>query len=92
MTSRDPVGSSRIEAVIAAGQSALEDNRFEEAANHFRSALRMGTRSGEEEAIVRCSLSEALEKRGLNREQLEAVTSTIRSEICAAVEQTDGRC
>lgn len=74
MTSRDPVGTTRIEAVIAAGQSALEDNRFEAAANHFRSALRMGTRTGEEEAIVRCSLSEALEKRGLNREQLEAVT------------------
>lgn len=58
---------------MAAGRAALEESRFEEAANHFRAALRKAPRPGDEEALIRCDLSEALEKRGLNREQLEAV-------------------
>jgi DNA-binding NtrC family response regulator/tetratricopeptide (TPR) repeat protein len=65
---RDPV-----ERVILAGQRALEETRFEDAVTEFRSALRIGTRSAEEEALVRCRLSEALEKRSLYRDQLEVV-------------------
>lgn len=74
MATREARGSHRIDEVIAAGQTALEQSRFEEAANHFRSALRLGVRSGDEEAHIRCLLSLALEKRGLNPEQLEAVS------------------
>jgi tetratricopeptide (TPR) repeat protein len=70
---REATGSHRIDEVIAAGQTALDQSRFEEAANHFRSALRLGVRSNDEEAQIRCLLSVALEKRGLNPEQLEAV-------------------
>ena len=73
MESRDFLGRYRIEDEVAAGQTALEESRFEEATNHFRSALRKGAPSGEEEARIRCLLSEALEKRGLHREHLEAV-------------------
>jgi hydrogenase-4 transcriptional activator len=67
-SSKDPV-----ESVILAGQRALEETRFEDAVTEFRSALRVGTRSAEEEALVRCRLSEALEKRSLYRDQLEVV-------------------
>jgi hydrogenase-4 transcriptional activator len=73
MATREVPGSHRIDEVVAAGQSALDQSRFEEAANHFRSALRMGVRSNDEEARIRCLLSVALEKRGLNPEQHEAV-------------------
>jgi tetratricopeptide (TPR) repeat protein len=73
MATREVPGSHRIDEVVAAGQSALDQSRFEEAANHFRSALRMGVRSSDEEARIRCLLSVALEKRGLNPEQHEAV-------------------
>ena len=73
MATREAPGSHRIDEAIAAGQTALDQSRFEEAANHFRSALRLGLRSNDEEARIRCLLSLALEKRGLNREQLEAV-------------------
>lgn len=74
MATRDVPGVHRIEDAIAAGQAALDESRFEAAANHFRSALRMGPRSSDEEAQIRCLLSVALEKRGLNPEQLEAVS------------------
>ena len=74
MASRDLLRSHRVEEAVAAGQAALEESRFEEATTHFRSALRRGGWSSEEEASIRCYLSEALEKRGLNREQLEVVT------------------
>ena len=57
-----------------AGQAAMESSRFEEAANHLRSALKLGPRTPDEEAVIRVELSEALGKRGLSREQLEAVT------------------
>ena len=73
MASRDPIGNKRIEEVVSAGQAALEDSRYEDAANQFRAALRMGARSGDEEAGIRCRLSEALEMRSLHREQLETV-------------------
>jgi DNA-binding NtrC family response regulator/tetratricopeptide (TPR) repeat protein len=65
--------SQSLEDAVASGRAAMEESRFEEAANHFRSALRMAPRPGDEEARIRCDLSEALEKRGLHREQLEAV-------------------
>jgi len=74
MATREAPGSHRIDEVIAAGQTALETSRFEDAANHFRSALRLAVRSNDEEAQIRCLLSVALEKRGLNPEQLEAVS------------------
>ncbi|HLG14581.1 MAG TPA: sigma 54-interacting transcriptional regulator [Blastocatellia bacterium] len=73
MASRDVLGSHRIEEAMAAGQAALDDSRLEEAVDHFRSALKMGPRSAEAEALIRCSLSEALEKRGMHIEQLDAV-------------------
>ncbi|HET9530631.1 MAG TPA: tetratricopeptide repeat protein, partial [Blastocatellia bacterium] len=73
MASRDLLSNRRVSDIVAAGEAAVEESRFEEAANHFRTALRMGTASAEEEAHIRCQLSEALEKRGLNAEQLEAV-------------------
>src|SRR5215210_9127257 len=73
MISRITPESLRLEEAIAAGQAAMEDGRVEEAANHFRSALRSGPRSHDEEAVLRCRLSEALEKRSLHREQLDAV-------------------
>jgi DNA-binding NtrC family response regulator/tetratricopeptide (TPR) repeat protein len=73
MASRE-VSSHRIEDAVAAGQAALEQSRFEEAASQFRSALRMGPRSTDEEAQIRCQLSVALDKRGLYPEQLEAVS------------------
>jgi hydrogenase-4 transcriptional activator len=72
-SSRDSLGNQQPADPVAAGKIALEESRFEEAASHFRSALRMGVRSAEEEALIRCYLSEALEKRGLHPEQLEAV-------------------
>jgi hydrogenase-4 transcriptional activator len=74
MATREAPGSHRIDEAVAAGQTAMDESRFEEAANHFRSALRLGSRSGDEEAQIRCLLSVALEKRGLNPEQLEAVS------------------
>jgi DNA-binding NtrC family response regulator/Tfp pilus assembly protein PilF len=73
MASKNSFSSHRVEGAIVAGQEALEDSRFEEAATHFQSALRMGPHPLEQEAIIRCKLSLALEKRGMNREQMEAV-------------------
>ncbi|HSO75416.1 MAG TPA: tetratricopeptide repeat protein, partial [Blastocatellia bacterium] len=73
-SSRDVLRNPRIEDALADGQTALEESRFEDAANHLRSALRMGARSGEEEVLIRTLLSEAFEKRSLYREQIEAVT------------------
>src|SRR5919197_2236992 len=74
MASRLTIGNQSVEAAIAAARDALDDGRFEEAANHFRAALKFGARSNDEEALIRCQLSEALEKRGQSREQLEAVS------------------
>ncbi len=56
---------------MAAGREAFDDGRFEEAANHFRAALRAGARSNDEEAFIRCRLTETLEKRRLVDEQFE---------------------
>jgi DNA-binding NtrC family response regulator len=73
MATRDVLRNPGIEVVLAEGQAALEESRFEDAANYLRSALRMGARSGEEEVLIRTQLSEAFEKRSLYREQIEAV-------------------
>ncbi len=73
MAIRNPLGGNQIDTAVASGQTALDSGRYEEAADYFRSALRMAPRSLEEEALIRCRLSEALEKRSLNREQLEVV-------------------
>ncbi|HKA17645.1 MAG TPA: sigma 54-interacting transcriptional regulator [Blastocatellia bacterium] len=74
MAIREASGSQRIDEAVTAGQTALDQSRFEEAANHLKSALRLGPRSVDEEAEIRCLLSLALEKRGLNSEQLEVVS------------------
>ena len=74
MAIREASGSHRIGDAVTAGQTALDQSRFEEAANHLKAALRLGARSADEEAEIRCLLSLALEKRGLNPEQLEAVS------------------
>jgi transcriptional regulator with PAS, ATPase and Fis domain/tetratricopeptide (TPR) repeat protein len=73
MATKDSPGSLRLDEAVAAGKAALEQSRFEEAVNHFKSALRAGARSNDDEAEIRCLMSIALEKRGLRREQLEAV-------------------
>jgi DNA-binding NtrC family response regulator/tetratricopeptide (TPR) repeat protein len=65
--------NQRVQDAVEAGQAAFEEGRFVESSNLFADALRLGPRTSEEEAIVRCHLSEALEKQALNREQLEAV-------------------
>ncbi len=74
MASIDTLNINSIEDAIAAGEDALENSRFEEATNHFKYALRLIPRSANEEALIRCRLSEALEKRGLWPEQLEPVS------------------
>jgi hydrogenase-4 transcriptional activator len=68
-----PLSNNRAYEAFIDGQAALEESRYEEASEHFKSALRQGLRSSEEEARVRCHLSESLEKRGLYREALNAV-------------------
>src|SRR5258706_2325826 len=74
MATKEAPGSLRIDEAIAAGQTAMDESRFEEAANHLRSALRLGSRSSDEEAQIRCVLSVALEKRDLKPEQLVVVS------------------
>jgi len=74
MVMRDPSRANRLEDVVSAGRAALESGRFEEAINHFKSALKVGSRSVEQEAAIRCDLSAAFGKRGLSREQLDAVS------------------
>jgi DNA-binding NtrC family response regulator/Flp pilus assembly protein TadD len=78
MASREPLSNRRAQEPVAAGKAAFEESRFEEAADHFRLALRMGARTAEEEVAIRCHLSEALEQRGLYKEQLEAVAKYAR--------------
>src|SRR5215471_14848899 len=78
MATKEASGSHRIDEAVAAGQNALDQSHFEEAANHLKSALRLGPRSADEEAEIRCRLSLALEKRGLNPEQLEVVSKYVR--------------
>src|SRR5215470_3345661 len=79
----------RIADALAAGRTAMEESRFEDAATQFRAALRMAPGTGDEEALIRCDLSEALEKRALNREQLDAVAKYENSnELSKLSEQT----
>jgi DNA-binding NtrC family response regulator/tetratricopeptide (TPR) repeat protein len=73
MSGKTLVTARGIDDAVAAGRAAMEESRFEDAAKYFRAALRMGPGAGDVEALIRCELSEALEKRALNREQLEAV-------------------
>src|SRR6185503_18025776 len=74
MATREASDSHRVEAPFASGKAALEESRHEEAANLFRAALRMGPRSIDEEAEIRCNLSLALEQLSLAREQLEVIS------------------
>src|SRR5262249_46950505 len=79
MASRDLLRTQSFEEAFAAGRTSLEESRFEEATNHFRAALKRGGWSGEEEARVRCMLSDSLEKRGLYAEELDAVSKYERA-------------
>jgi hydrogenase-4 transcriptional activator len=72
MATHNYLGIPSLQDVIDAGKAALEESRFEEAANHFSSALRLAP-SSDEEALIRALLSDAFYKRGMSREQLEAV-------------------
>src|SRR5215831_7495291 len=74
MAMRGPLGGSRLEEAVVAGHTAIEESRFEDAVLHFKTALRIGPRNPEEEALIRCELSQALGRRGLAREQLDAVS------------------
>ena len=74
MATREASDSHRVEAPFVSGKAALEESRPEEAANLFRAALRMGARSIDEEAEIRCHLSLALEALSLTREQLEVIS------------------
>jgi hydrogenase-4 transcriptional activator len=77
------------EEAFAAGKTALDESRFEEASNYFRAALKRGGWSGEDEARVRCCLSDSLEKRGQYVEQLDAVAKyERRHEIERLAERT----
>ena len=73
MTPSNPLGNDRAQDAISAGETALEESRYQEASEHFKRALRMGASGHEQEAHLRCRLSESFEKRGLYREALEAV-------------------
>ena len=64
---------NHIEEKIVAGQVMLENGYIEEAAGHFRTLLQSRELSSEHEALIRCHLSEALEKLGLYKEQLEVL-------------------
>jgi hydrogenase-4 transcriptional activator len=74
MATREVSDSHRVEGPFASGKAALEQSRHEEAANLFRAALRMGARSNDEEAEIRCLLSLALEQQSLTREQLDVIS------------------
>ena len=68
-----PLSADRPQDAVSAGEVALEESRYQEASEHFKKALRMGASGPEEEANLRCRLSESFEKRGLHREALDAV-------------------
>jgi DNA-binding NtrC family response regulator/tetratricopeptide (TPR) repeat protein len=72
MVTSDPLGK-RADDDYACGLAALEAGRFEEAIDYFRSALHKAHHSAEQEALIRCGLSEALERCGKTEEQLKTV-------------------
>src|ERR1051325_856010 len=74
MATHNHLGIRSIEELIEAGKAALEESRFEEAAGHFSAALRYGASSQDEEAYIRSLLSDSYYKRGMSREQLDAVS------------------
>jgi transcriptional regulator with PAS, ATPase and Fis domain len=74
MATQNYLGTRSLQEVIDAGKTALEESRFEEAANYFSSALKMKSASNDEEAYIRALLSDSFYKRGMSREQLEAVS------------------
>lgn len=73
MTPSNPLRDNRAQDEISAGEAALEESRYQKASEHFKKALRMGAPGPEQEAHLRCRLSESFEKRGLHREALDAV-------------------
>jgi hydrogenase-4 transcriptional activator len=88
MSSRESLSNRNPQDPLTVGQAALEESRFEDAINSLRSALRIGGRSHDEEALIRCLLSEALEKRGLHREQLEAMARYEKSTELARLRES----
>ena len=57
--------------------------------NHLRAALRLGPRSSDEEAQIRCLLSIALDRTGLYPEQLEAVSKYDKPSNLARLTEAD---
>ncbi|MEK6301225.1 MAG: sigma 54-interacting transcriptional regulator [Acidobacteriota bacterium] len=73
MTPSKPLRDNHARDALSAGETALEESRYQEASEHFKRALRMGAPAPEHEAHLRCLLSESFERRGLYREALDAV-------------------
>ncbi|MBI3651936.1 MAG: sigma 54-interacting transcriptional regulator [Acidobacteria bacterium] len=73
MATHNHIGIHSVDELIEAGKTAMEASRFEDAAAQFSLALRYGPASSDEEAYLRSLLSDAYYKRGMSREQLEAV-------------------
>ncbi|MEW6129812.1 MAG: sigma 54-interacting transcriptional regulator [Acidobacteriota bacterium] len=57
--------------IFTKGKRALEESRFEEAANLFQGALRVGVSSLDEDAQIRSFYNETLHKLGRHRKQQE---------------------
>ena len=74
MVTSDTFGDKRLDDALAAGHAALDEGLIDEAIDFFKVALRRGTNTPEREALIRCGLSEAFERRGEGRDQLEAIS------------------
>src|SRR6185436_2778074 len=74
MVTSDPFGDKRLDDALAAGHAALDDGLLDEAIDLFKMALRRGANTPEREALIRCGLSEAFERCGEGRDQLEAIS------------------
>ncbi len=74
MVTSDPFGDKRLDDALAAGHAALDEGLLDEAIDFFKTALRRGTNTPEREALICCGLSEAFERCGEARDQLEAIS------------------
>jgi DNA-binding NtrC family response regulator/tetratricopeptide (TPR) repeat protein len=74
MVTSDPFGDKRLDDALAAGHAALDEGLLDEAIDLFKMALRRGANTPEREALIRCGLSEAFERCGEGRDQLEAIS------------------
>jgi DNA-binding NtrC family response regulator/tetratricopeptide (TPR) repeat protein len=74
MNRGDTAGNRYPSDAVAGGHSAFEEGRFDDAVSCYESALRSGAQSQEQEAQIRCRLSEAFGRLGLKRKQLDSVS------------------